>query len=139
MWHPFKKKTKYPPQQLSEKQIKLIEYVDQELINMHGPVQHDERYGPEIRFTGVIYTRTFYPFSKMIEGISLKPGEYYMPNSVAFVAQNNGDWVLYYLVKTDTPSSPEYITLFNDALGRTNKARALDFELKKSRDNPEQN
>ena len=117
----FAKKTNYPPQVLTDKQLEILNFIDQSLVIMHK----DKRITGELCVnTAVVpYMATLLPASNIMSRISLKNGEFYLPRSVALVVDSDGNWQFMYGLRCEKGSDPITTTLFIDALNRSNNAR----------------
>jgi hypothetical protein len=117
----FFSKTKYPPQQLSDKQKELIEHIDNALIEAH---KGKHVIGSmTVKYTGIGFMRTLMPVSNLVDQITLEYGDAYIPRSVALIIDTYGNWVFAYAIRTETGSDALTTMLFIDALNRTNNAR----------------
>jgi hypothetical protein len=111
----------YPKQALSSKQVEILDYIDQTLVEMHGnkPVIGEMK----VKFTGVPYMSTMLNTDTITKRIGLEPGNAYIPRSVAFVIDSEGNWTFFYAVREADGSDDITNRLFIDCLNRTNNAR----------------
>jgi hypothetical protein len=123
MW--FKKLTNYPRQVLHPKQLALIEHVDNELVKAHnGKIIARPNTEMNVCVLPIPFHKTILPLNFIINDIELETGESYIPRTVAFLTDANGNWyVLYGIYSTDSTNDLLSL-LFIDALTRTNNARS---------------
>lgn len=117
----FSKPTNYPKQILDPKQLALINEVDQALVNAHST----PRFGTQMKVcsTGVSFRNTFKSLEDIVKNINLEFGDSYIPRSIAFLVDTDGNWIILYAIRCDIGSDPITTTMFIELLGRTNDAR----------------
>jgi hypothetical protein len=117
----FYQKTSYPDQQLTEKQLALLEHIDNSLVAAHAgqPVSGEM----SVRITGVPFMSTVLPVERIASRITLEYGDSYIPRSVALTVDSQGNWLFIYAVRSAVGSDSTTTALFIDALLRTNNAR----------------
>jgi hypothetical protein len=118
----FYQKTSYPDQQLTEKQLDLLNRIDTSLVVAHSgkPISGQMT----IRMTGVPFMSTVLPIERIAYRITLEYGDSYIPRSIALVVDSEGNWLFLYAVRTEQGSDDVTCKLFLDALNRTNNARS---------------
>lgn len=117
----FPKRTNYPAQQLTDKQLELIERIDSSLVDAHKgkPIRGVMR----VKMTGVPYMQTIRSIDYITDHITLEYGDSYLPRSVALIVDHDGNWIFMYAIREETGSDDITNRLFMDCLGRTNNAR----------------
>jgi hypothetical protein len=113
--------TSYPKQELLDKQIDLINHLDITLIDLHKsrPI-HGEMC---VKMTAIPYRYTLMSVDAILKKLPLEIGSSYLPRSVAFIVDEDGNWVFLYAIRCDVGSDQVTTKLFIDALTRTNNAR----------------
>jgi len=116
----FAKPTNYAPQVLSEKQLALVNEIDQTLVTLHSGSLAGEM---KVCAQSIPLYSTVLSIDTLMSRLKLEVGDAYIPRSVAFINDFNGDWVFLYAIRCANGSDAITTTLFIDALGRTNNAR----------------
>jgi hypothetical protein len=117
----FRPAVGYPPQQLSDLQLDLINRVDLAMSEQPGP-ESDSQFG--IHHIVIPVNQQFLPADLIWARIrSQLPKSGYIPRSVALV-QSGLDWHLFIGVYGQNAVSAIEQILYVDALTRTNSARA---------------
>lgn len=118
----FVRNTNYPTQQLSEKQKEVIELLDNSLVELHQEKAVEG--AMSLKCVGVAFMDTVrYDAARLHEKLRILTGNAYMPRSIAFNVDADGNWVFIYAVRESEGSDPISQRLFIDALNRTNTAR----------------
>ena len=120
MKNPFRRDINYKPTTFNEKQLLLIETIDQELTALHDHYA-DEPMKIHARSIDLFVQRL--PVNIIVKKIQLTLGNAYIPRSVAMISDSTGNWVIYYATRDSTGSDTITTSLFIDILNRTNNAR----------------
>ena len=124
IWNIICDKTKYPQQQLTDKQKTVIEFIDQSLATMHNnkPVSG----ALDVYAVSIPFMKTMLDADKIAHNLQFEIGDAYIPRCIAFQVDEYGNWIIYYgLYKLNNECDDITRRLFIDALTRTNNARLI--------------
>ena len=116
----FKRNTNYPEQVLNNKQLQLLDMVDQKLTELHPKFANA---GMRIEAVEIPLVHTIMPLALIMKNITLKTGIGYIPRSIALVVNSTGNWVILYAIRDTVCSDTIATTMFVELLNRTNNAR----------------
>ena len=117
----FQKRTHYPPQQIPDRILDLINQMDTKLVDQSTVNDHPL----ELVEISIPLHQQFYSNDKLFKMIKLPIG-YYLPRSIAFYINASGDWK--FIIGIRTPNGISNMTtadMFIELLTRTNNSRTL--------------
>lgn len=120
MFNFLKAHTHYPDQVISDKQLQLLEMIDNKLIELHPKFADAPM---RIECVSIPLIATIMPLNLIIKKLSFKLGVGYIPRSIALVVDSSGNWVILYAIRDSVCSDSIATTMFVELLNRTNNAR----------------
>lgn len=117
----LKKPTKYPPQQLTDKQKELLDLIDNQLVELHKDAPAVGMLN--IHAIQIHLLRQQLPAQTIVDHLDLPEGTFYIPRCLALTSDADGNWNIFIGLRDTTMSDPITVAMFLDILGRTCNAR----------------
>jgi hypothetical protein len=114
-------KVNYPTPVIPDKPLAVIQELDQLLVAGSTP----NNYGLCIENVVIPLRSQVWSLEKIIKTIKLPKNHYYIPRSIAFYVDADGNWVILYGIRSPdhAPTSELTNNMFIELLTRTNNAR----------------
>jgi hypothetical protein len=108
------------PQVLFQKQKDLLDVIDN-VLTINNPLPPTGQM--KVYVIAIPFYFTILPLSVIMDKVTLIQGKGYIPRSISFVVDPDGNWLCHYALREEIGSDLVTTSLFIEAMSRTNNAR----------------